>query len=149
MPLITKLGLDDVYKALKGSFREIRARAVRLRAASAAGAVSFTTVREFYEALYAQIAYCETMVAKFGGPVIQAYARGQEDSTTYAPSTEYAAMRTAANAVLTHVATTLPANSAHSISNGVVVEPSFASAAPGMVTLRTLLDTLIGTLDAP
>lgn len=147
MPLITKPGLDDVYKALKQSFREIRNRALRLRAASAAGAVSFTTVREFYEALYAQIAYCETMIAKFGGPVLQAYARQQEDSTTYAPATEYTAMKNAANAVLSHVATALPANSAHTVASGAVNEPNFTSVQTA--TLRGLLDTLIGTLDAP
>lgn len=147
MPLITKLGLDDVYKALKGSFREVRNRAVRLRASAAAGPVSFTTVREFYEALFSQIAYCDTLVAKFGGTVIQAYARAQEDSTTYAPSTEYTAMKTAANAVLSSIATAIPANSAHTVSNGLVVEPSFSTAQTA--TLRGLLDTLIGTLDAP
>ena len=147
MPLITKLSLDDVYKALKGAFRDVRNRAVRLRASTAAGPVSFTTVREFYEALYAQIAYCDTLVAKFGGTVIQAYAREQEDASNYAPSTEYAAMKTAANAVLSHVASAIPANSAHIVSNGLVVEPSFSTVQTA--TLRGLLDTLIGTLDAP
>lgn len=147
MALITKLGLDDVYKAIKGSFREIRARAVRLRTAAAAGSVSFTTVREFYEALYQQIAYCDSMIAKFGGTVLQAYAREQEDASNYVPSTEYAAMKTAANAVLSHVASAIPANSAHIVSNGLVVEPSFSTVQTA--TLRGLLDTLIGTLDAP
>lgn len=147
MALITKLGLDDVYKALKGSFREIRARSVRLRTAAAAGSVSFTTVREFYEALYQQIAYCDSMIAKFGGTVLQTYAREQEDSTTYAPGTEYTAMKNAANAVLAYVATALPANSAHTVANGVVSEPAFTTTQTA--TLRGLLDTLIGTLDAP
>ncbi len=147
MPLVTKLGLDDVYKALKGSFREIRARSVRLRTAAAAGSVSFTTVREFYEALYQQIAYCDTLIAKFGSTVLQAYAREQEDRTTYAPGTEYTAMKTAANAVLSHVATALPANSAHTVANGAVSEPTFTTVQTA--TLRGLLDTLIATLDAP
>lgn len=147
MALITKLGLDDAYKALKGSFREIRARSVRLRTAAAAGSVSFTTVREFYEALYQQIAYCDSMIARFGGTVLQAYAREQEDSTTYAPASEYTAMKNAANAVLSHVASALPANSSHTVANGAVTEPTFTTAQTA--TLRGLLDTLIGTLDAP
>lgn len=147
MPLISKLGLDDVYKAMKGSFREIRARSVRLRAAAAAGPVSFTAVREFYEALYQQIAYCDSLVAKFGGAVIQSYAREQEDSATYAPGTEYTTMKNAANAVLTHVAGAIPGNSAHTVANGVVVEPTFSVAQTA--TLRGLLDTLTATIDAP
>lgn len=147
MALITKLGLDDVYKALKGSFREIRARSVRMRTAAASGSVSFTTVREFYEALYSQIAYCDTLVAKFGSAVIQAYAREQEDASTYAPATEYNAMKAAANAVLANIATAIPANSSHTVANGLIVEPTFSSAQTA--TLRGLLDTLTATLDAP
>ena len=147
MALITRLGLDDVYKQLKGSWREIRAQAARMRAAAAAGPVSFTQVREYYETLGAQITFCETAVAKFGAPVLQAYARAQEDSTTYNPATEYTVMRTAANAVTAHIATALPANSAHTVSNGRVVEPSFTIAQTA--TLRGLLDALIATLDAP
>ena len=81
--------------------------------------------------------------------MLQAYARAQEDSTTYAPSTEYTAMKNAATAVLNHIATALPANSLHSVSNGLVTEPSFPSAAAGMQTLRKLLDTLVGTIGAP
>ena len=145
--LITKLGLDDVYKALKGSFREIRARSIRMRNSAAAGPVSFTAVREFYEALHSQIAYCDSMAAKFPSAVLQAYARGQEDSAAYNPATEYNAMKTAASAVLAHVATALPANSAHTISNGVVNEPTFTTVQT--TTLRGLLDTLTGALDAP
>lgn len=147
MALITRLGLDDVYKQLKGQWREIRIQAVRLRAAAAGGPVSFTQVREYFQTLSGQIAFCEASVAKFGAPVLQAYARAQEDSASYNPATEYAAMRTAANAVTAHIASALPANSAHTVSNGQVVEPSFTSAQTA--ALRALLDTLIGTLEAP
>lgn len=147
MPLITKLGLDDVYKQLKGQWREIRAQAVRVRAEAAAGPITFTRTRDYFEGLSDQIAFCETAVAKFGAPVLQAYARAQEDNATYNPATEYAAMRTAANAVTAHIATALPANSSHTVSNGRVVEPSFTTVQTA--TLRGLLDTLIGTLGAP
>jgi len=147
MALITRLGLDDVYKQLKGAWREIRAQAVRVRAAAAAGPVTFTQVREYYETLGAQIAFCETTVAKFGAPVLQAYARAQEDNGTYNPAADYATMRTAANAVTAHIATALPANSAHTVNAGRVVEPSFTIAQTA--TLRGLLDTLIGSLEAP
>lgn len=147
MPLITRYALDDVYKQLKGQWREVRAQAVRLRASAAAGPVSFSDIREYFETLGSQIAFCETTVAKFGAPVLQAYARAQEDSSTYNPATEYSAMRTAANAVLAHITTALPANSAHTISAGRVNEPAFTTVQTA--TLRGLLDTLIGTLDAP
>lgn len=147
MPLISSYGLDDVYKQLKGRWREIRAKAVILRTSSAAGPVTFSTVRDYYERLFDDIAFCEAMIAKFGASVLQAYARAQEDANTYNPATEYAAMRTAANAVLTHIATALPLNSAHTVSNGRVVEPSFTTVQTS--TLRSLLDTLVGTIGAP
>lgn len=149
MALITKLGLDDVYKRLKGQWREIRAAAVRLRAVSAAGPVSFSAARDYYESLYSAIAFCDAEIAKFGGATLIAYARAQEDVADYDPATAYGQMTVAANAVLTHIAAALPANSAHTIEGGKVIEPAFPSAAQGMVTLRGLLDSLIGTIGAP
>lgn len=147
MPLITKLGLDDAYKALKGQFREIRAQALTLRTAAAAGPISFSTVREYFETLNRQITFCDAMAGRFNANALQAYAREQEDSVTYAPITEYNTMKAAAQAVINHITTVLPANSSHTISNGRVVEPSFTSVQTS--TLRGLLDTLIGTLSAP
>lgn len=147
MALITRYGLDDVYKQLKGRWRDIRAKAVTLRAAAAAGPVLFSSIREHYERLYDDLAFCEAAIAKFGASTLQAYARAQEDSSAYNPATEYAAMRTAANAILAHIASALPANSAHTISGGRVNEPAFTTTQTAI--LRGLLDTLIGTLDAP
>lgn len=147
MPLISSLGLDDVYKHLKGQFREVRAASVRLRTAATAGSINFTTVRDYYENLYSNIVFCDTAIAKFGANVLQSYAREQEDSATYTPSTEYVAMKNAATAVLNHIATVLPANSTHTVSNGTVNEPTFSTTQT--TTLRNLLDTLIGTIGAP
>lgn len=147
MALVTKLGLDDVYKALKGQFREIRAQAVRIRNQAAAGPISFGTVGQYMTDLAASIEYCDAMIARFGGSTLAAYAQQQEESPAYAPSVEFATMRAAAIAVANHIAGALPANSAHTVTNYRVIEPTFSVAQTG--TLRSLLDTLIGTLGAP
>lgn len=147
MALISKLGLDDVYKALKGQFREVRAQAVRLRATAAAGPVSFGVVSQYMADLAASVEYCDAMIARFGGAALAAYAQQQEESPTYSPGTEYTAMRNAAIAVATHIASALPANSAHTVTNYRTVEPSFSTAQTA--TLRGLLDALIGTIGAP
>lgn len=147
MALITKLGLDDVYKAIKGQFREIRAQAVRLRASAAAGPVSFSVVAQYMTDLASSIEYCDGMIARFGGAALATYAQQQEESPTYNPGTEYTAMRNAAVAVANHIAGALPANSAHTVTNYRVIEPTFSTAQTA--TLRGLLDTLIGTIGTP
>lgn len=147
MALISKYGLDDVYKQLKGEFRSIRARAVQLRTQAAAGPVSFTTVREYLAGLTGSLAVMADRVARFDGATLAAYAVAQEATPGYNVSGDYAAMIAAANAVVTHISTAIPANSAHTVSAGQVVEPSFSTAQTA--TLRGLLDTLIGTIGAP
>ena len=147
MALFTGDSVDDVYKKLRGRWREIRQASVNLRANAAAGPVSFTDVRNYYERIFSELAGCETLVTKFDAATLQDYARAQQANPTYNPAAEYGAMRAATNAVLTHIATALPANSAHTVSNGRVTEPSFSTVQTA--TLRGLLDTLIGTLGAP
>lgn len=149
MAVISKLGIDDVYKAIKGQYRELRADAIRLRDASAGGAVSFSTVRDYFQTTTSRLAYLEGMVSRYSAAALQAYARAQEEVATYNPAAEYAALTKAITNTLSHIATALPANSAHTVSNGQVVEPSFPTAAPGMQTLRTLLNALIAAIDPP
>ncbi len=147
MALVASYGLDDVYKRLKGQWREIRAAALRLRTAAAAGPISFTTARDYFESLYAAIAFCDSEIAKFGGAVLSAYAQAQEDIDGYDPSAEYTAMRLAAEAVVNHITAALPPNSTHTVANGRVVEPTFSVAQTA--ALRSLLDTLIARIGAP
>lgn len=147
MALISKFSLDDVYKQLKGEFRTIRARAVTLRTQAAAGPVSFSVVRDYLAGLTNSLVVMADRVARFDGATLANYAIAQEAVPGYAVATEYNAMVTAANAVVAHISTAIPANSAHTVSNGVTIEPQFSSAQTA--TLRALLDTLIGTIGAP
>lgn len=147
MPLISKFGLDDVYKQLKGEFRTIRARAVTLRTQAAAGSVSFSTVRDYLSSLTSSLTVMSDRVARFGGETLAAYAQAQEATPAYDVAASYNAMVTAANAVVSHISAAIPTNSAHTVADGQVVEPTFSTAQTA--TLRTLLDTLIGTIDAP
>lgn len=147
MALISKFGLDDVYKQLKGEFRSIRARSLQLRTQAAAGPVSFTVVRDYLSTLTGSLAVMSDRVARFGAETLAAYAQAQEDTPAYDVAADYSAMVTAANAVVAHISTAIPTNSAHTVTNGAVVEPTFSTAQTA--TLRTLLDTLIGTIDAP
>jgi len=147
MPLISKFGLDDVYKQLKGEFRSIRARALTLRTQTAAGPVSFSTVRDYLSSLTGSLAVMSDRIARFGGDTLAAYAQAQEATPAYDVAAAYGAMVTAANAVVSHISTAIPTNSAHTVTNGTVVEPTFSTAQTA--TLRGLLDTLIGTIDAP
>jgi hypothetical protein len=147
MALISKFSLDDVYKQLKGEFRQIRARAVQLRTQAAAGPVSFSAVRDYLASLSGSLTLMNDRVSRFGGATLAAYAQAQEDVTGYDVAAAYSAMVTAANAVVSHISTAIPTNSAHTVANGQVVEPTFSTAQTA--TLRTLLDTLIGTIDAP
>lgn len=147
MALISKFSLDDVYKQLKGEFRSIRARAVQLRTQSAAGPVSFSAVRDYLSGLTGSLALMADRVARFDGTTLANYAIAQEATQGYNVAAEYGAMITAANAVVAHISTAIPANSAHTVTNGNVVEPSFSTAQTA--TLRGLLDTLIGTVGAP
>lgn len=147
MPLISKYSLDDVYKQMKGEFRAIRARSIQLRSQAAAGPVSFSTIREYLAGLTGSLGLMADRVARFDGPTLAAYAIAQEATPGYDVAADYAAMVNAANAVVTHISAAIPANSAHTVSNGQVIEPSFSSAQTA--TLRGLLDTLIGTIGAP
>lgn len=147
MPLISKFSLDDVYKQLKGEFRSIRARASQLRTQSAAGPVSFSTVRDYLSSLTGSLATMSDRINRFGAQTLADYAKAQEDNAAYNVAADYNAMVTAANAVVTHISTAIPTNSAHTVTNGQVVEPTFSTAQT--TTLRTLLDTLVGTIGAP
>jgi len=147
MPLISKFGLDDVYKQLKGEFRSIRTRAAQLRAQAAAGPVSFTIIKEYLSGLSGSLSLSDERIKRFGATTLAAYAVAQEDDRNYNIATEYAAMVAAANAVIAHISTAIPANSSHTVAGGQVVEPSFSTAQTA--TLRNLLDTLIGTIGAP
>lgn len=147
MPLISKFGLDDVYKQLKGECRQIRARSLQLRTQAAAGPVSFTTVRDYLSGLTGSLAIMSDRVARFGGATLAAYAQAQEATPAYDVAAAYSEMVAAANAVVTHISAAVPTNSAHTVVNGAVVEPTFSTAQTA--TLRGLLDTLIGTIDAP
>lgn len=149
MALISKFGVDDVYKQLKGEFRSVRARSVQLRAQSAAGPISFSTVREYFATLTGSIALMSDRVSRFGASTLIAYAVAQEDVQGYNVAADYAAMINAANAVVDHISSALPPNSVHAISNGQVIEPTFPTDAAAMVTLRSLLNSLIGTIGAP
>lgn len=147
MPLISKFSLDDVYKQLKSQFRELRSNSARLRTEAASGPVSFSRVAGYLAFVTDSIALCDERLARFGGTAIADYAKAQEADPTYNPAAEYNAMKAAAQAVTSHIATAIPANSAHTVVNGRTVEPSFTSAQTA--TLRGLLDTLVGTIGAP
>jgi L-fucose isomerase-like protein len=147
MPLISKFSLDDVYKQIKGEFRSIRANSLRLRTAAAAGPVSFSVVRDYLSSLTGSLAVMSDRVTRFGAETLAAYAQAQEAVPAYDVATEYNAMVTAANAVVTHISAAIPTNSAHTVTNGQVVEPTFSTAQTA--TLRALLDTLVGTIGAP
>lgn len=147
MPLISKFSLDDVYKQLKGEFRVIRARSLQLRTQAAAGLVSFSAVRDYLSNLTGSLAIMNDRVTRFGGETLAAYAKAQEADPAYDVAASYNAMVTAANAVVSHISTAIPANSAHTVVNGAVVEPTFSTAQTA--TLRGLLDTLVGTIGAP
>lgn len=144
MPLISKFSLDDVYKQLKGEFRQIRARASQLRTQAAAGPVSFSAVRDYLASLSGSLTLMSDRVSRFGGATLAAYAQAQEDVAEYDVAAAYSAMVAAANAVVSHISAAIPSNSAHTVSNGQVVEPTFSTAQTA--TLRGLLDTLTGTI---
>ncbi len=147
MPLISKFSLDDVYKQIKSEFRTIRARSLSLRNASASGPVSFSVVRDYLSSLTGSLAVMSDRVTRFGGETLAAYAQAQEAVPAYDVAAEYNAMVTAANAVVSHISAAIPTNSAHAVLNGAVVEPIFST--EQTATLRTLLDTLVGTIGAP
>jgi L-fucose isomerase-like protein len=147
MALISKFSLDDVYKQLKGEFRAIRHRSLSLRNASAAGPISFSTVRDYLSSLTGSLAVMSDRVTRFGAETLAAYAQAQEAVPAYDVAAEYNAMVTAANAVVSHISAAIPTNSAHTVTDGQVVEPTFSTAQTA--TLRGLLDTLVGTIGAP
>ena len=147
MALISKYAVDDVYKQLKDRFRAIRSQTVALNAASAAGNVSFSQVAEYLNFMTNAIATCDERIARYGSTTLRDYARAQEEDSTYSPATEYAAMKSAAQTVITTLTNAIPNNSAHTVSNGTVVEPSFTSAQ--LATLRTQLTALVATIAAP
>lgn len=147
MPLISKYSIDDVYKQLKGEFRTIRGKAAQLRALAASGPVSFSTVREYLSGLTGSLALINERITRFSSASLANYAKAQEDVANYDVVADFNTMITAANAVVTHISLAIPANSAHTVSSGQVVEPSFTSAQTA--NLRNLLDTLVGTIGAP
>jgi hypothetical protein len=147
MPLISKFSLDDVYKQLKSQFRELRSNSLRLRTEAAAGPVAFSRVSAYLAFVTDSLTLCDERLARFGSAALATYAKAQEDNQNYNPTADYAAMKTAALAVASHITGAIPANSAHTVANGRTVEPTFSTAQTA--TLRTLLDTLIGTIEAP
>jgi len=147
MALISKFGVDDVYKQLKDKFRQLRAQTERLNSASAAGSVSFSTVAEYLNFITNAISVCDNRIARYGSTTLRDYARAQEEDATYEPATEYESMKSAAQTVITTLTNAVPNNSAHTVSNGTVVEPSFTTAQ--LATLRTQLTALIATIGAP
>lgn len=147
MAWITRHSVDDVYKQINGEMRTIRSRALALRTQAAAGPVSFTTISAYLGGLTDSLALVADRVARYDAATLAAYAKSQHASADYNPAQEYAAVVTAANAVATHISLAIPANSAHSVTGGQVVEPSFSTAQTA--ALRALLDTLIGTIGAP
>lgn len=147
MALITKFSLDDVYKKLKAHFRVIRQSSAEFNAAAAAGSVSFSQVRTYLLTIGQHLAACDALIAQYSGTALQDYARLQEEDPTYAPATDYATMKSAANTVIATIAAALPNNSAHSVSGYNVTEPSFSPAATS--TLRGQITALIATLSAP
>lgn len=147
MALISKFGIDDVYKQLKDRFRAIRSQSVALNSAASAGNMSFSVLAEYMRFLSSTITTCDERIARYSGAALEAYARDQEESASYDPATEYAAMKSAAQAVISTLTTALPANSSHTVSNGVVVEPTFTPAQTA--SLRTQLTALVATIGAP
>ena len=145
--LISKFSLDDFYKQLKSQFRELRANSLRLRSECAAGPVSFSRVSGYLAFVTDSIALCDERLTRFGATALANYAKSQEDDVNYNPSADYNTMKTAANAVANYITLAIPSNSNHTVVNGRAVEPSFSVAQTA--TLRTLLDTLVGTIGAP
>lgn len=147
MAWITKYSVDDVYKQINGEMRTIRGRAVALRAQAAAGPISFSTVSAYLGGLTDSLAVLADRVGRYEAATLAAYAKSQHADANYNPATEYTAVVSAANAVASHIAAAIPANSAHSVVNGKTVEPSFSTAQTA--TLRGLLDALVATIGAP
>lgn len=147
MAWITKYSVDDVYKQINGEMRAIRARAVALRDQAAAGPVSFTTVANYLAGLTDSLAVLADRVSRYDAATLAAYAKAQHAIADYNPATEYTTVVGAANAVVTHIASAIPANSAHSVVGGKTVEPTFSTAQTA--TLRTLLAALIAAIGAP
>lgn len=147
MAWITKHSVDDVYKQINGEMRTLRMRAVTLRDQAAAGPVTFTTISTYLAGLTDSLALLADRVSRYDAATLAAYAKSQHAKADYDPAAEYVAVVTAANAVSAHISAAIPANSAHTVVNGKTVEPSFTTVQTA--TLRTLLATLIATVDAP
>ena len=79
MALISSFAVDDVYKQIKGQFRQIRQQSAAFNTAAAAGPISFTAVRGYLESLGGAIAFCDERIARYSAGVLQAYARAQDD----------------------------------------------------------------------
>lgn len=147
MALISSFSIDDVYKQIKGQFRTIRQQSVAFNSAASSRAVSFTEIRHYMENLGGAIAFCDERIARYSTAALQDYARTQEEDPAYSPSTEYAAMKSAANTVLGTISAAMPSNSSHTVTDNVVVEPEFSTAQTA--TLRGQISALIATIAAP
>jgi len=147
MALISKFGIDDVYKQLKDRFRRIRAETAALSASAAAGNVSFSTITGYMAELAAAIEVCDQKIALYSGGAIEDYARAQEELPSYTPGADYSSMKSAAQTVLQTISDAVPQNSAFTVVNNRAVEPVFTPAQTA--TLRTQLDALVATIAAP
>lgn len=145
MAAISKYGLDDIYKQIKGEYRNIRDGAVAIVTEANAGPVSFSRITNYMENLKSSITTLQVKSTKFSPATLAKYAQQQEDVPTYDPIKEYNAVVTAANNVINHIAQAVPTNSAHSVVDAKVVEPIFNKLQTA--ELRNLLNILVATID--
>lgn len=144
----TKLDtLESAWHGARSTAATIKQRATALRSLSTAGPVNSTGILTYLVNLVSDRATLARYAAVSGiGP----YAQAQVSDNTLNVATEFAAMTSACDGVISWIAMNFPKDAsgfllAQQFSANQIIDRQFATAT--LAPLRTQLDTLIATID--